>query len=262
MNTDDRDMKRVRVTESHDQMGRANRARLVESGRARDDSPCWNLGRAKQGDTIRADGTNPQSRGQEDVKQSSRGQKRQGEDVQELTAKGEERHIDADVEMLAHKTWRVEVVAGDAADAAPEQMNNFEQSMTEVFEKIEESLRPLCMVEDLNDDQISNELNACETTAVLNPLKIVSCATRLGLREGFAVDLTTVRANRTMWDLSLEGDRAELRRMQNREQPKLLAGSPPSDDFSSLLNSCGGATDQSLCTSLQGADGHAEALRS
>ena len=47
-------------------------------------------------------------------------------------------------------------------------MNSFVQSKTEVFEKIEESLRPLCMVEDLNDDEImelcilSNELNACE----------------------------------------------------------------------------------------------------
>ena len=129
------------------------------------------------------------------MKQSSRGQKRQGEDVQELTAKAEEQHIDADVEMLAHKTWRVDVVVGDAAGAAPEQMNNFEQSKTEVFEKIEESLRPLCMVEDLNDDEISNELNA---SAVLNPLKFVSCATRSGLREGLAEDLTTVSANGTM----------------------------------------------------------------
>ena len=63
--------------------------------------------------------------------------------------------------MPAHKTWRV-------GDVAPEQMDSFEESKTEVFEKIEESLRPLCMVEDLNDDEImelcilSNELNACE----------------------------------------------------------------------------------------------------
>ena len=141
----------------------------------------------------------------------------------------------------------------DAADAAPEQMNilldareqsmnSFGQSMTEVFEKIEESLRPLCMVEDLNDDEVmelcifSNELNACETTAILNPSKFASCATRLGLREGFAVDLTTARAIGTMWDLRLEDDRTELRRVLNREQPELLAGSPPSDDFSSLLS--------------------------
>ena len=133
----------------------------------------------------------------------SRGQKRQGEDVEELAAKAEEQQLDADVEVPAHKTWRVEDVAGDAADAAPEQVNSFAQSKTEVFEKIEET-----------------------------------CATRLGLREGFAVDLTTARANGTMWDLSLEDDRAELRRVQNREQPEPLAGSPPGDDFSSLLNTC------------------------
>ena len=182
----------------------------------------------------------------------SRGQKRQGEDVEELAAKAEEQHLDADVEVPAHKTRRAQDVVGDAADAAPEQlnilldareqsMNSFVQSKTEVFEEIEESLRPLCMVEDLNDDEVmelcilSNELNACETTAILNPSKFASCATRLGLREGFAVDLTTARANGTMWDFSLEDDRAELRRGQNREQPELLAGSPPSDDFSSFF---------------------------
>ena len=69
------------------------------------------------------------------------------------------------VEVPAHKTWRVEDVVGDAADAAPEQMNillcaeeqcmnSLTSSKTEVFEKIEESLRPLCMVEDLNDDEV------------------------------------------------------------------------------------------------------------
>ena len=50
------------------------------------------------------------------------------------------------------------------------------------------------------------------------------------------MDLTTARANGTMSDLSLEDDRAELRRVQNREQPELLAS--PGDDFSSLLNTC------------------------
>ena len=174
----------------------------------------------------------------------SRGQKRQGEDVEELAAKAEEQHLDADVEVPAQKTWKVEDVVADAADAAPEQVNSFVQSKTEVFEKIEESLRPLCMVENLNDDEImelcilSNELNVCEATAILNTSKFASCATRLGLRESFAVDLTTARANGTMWDLSLEDDKAELRRVQNREQPELLVGSPPSDEFSSLLNTC------------------------
>ena len=122
-----------------------------------------------------------------------------------------------------------------------------------MFEKIEESLRPLCMVKDFDDDEImelcklSNELNACETTAVLNPSKFASIGTRLGLREGFAVDLTTARANGTMWDRSLEDDRAELRRVQNQEEPELLAGSPPSDDFSSLLNTCVESQEISKC---------------
>ena len=144
----------------------------------------------------------------------SRGQKSQGEDVEELAAKAEEQHSDADVEVPAHKTWKVEDVVADAADAAPEQMNilldareqsmnSFVQSKTEVFEKIEESLRPLCVVEDLNDDEVmelcilSNELNACETIATLNPSKFASCATRFGLRGGFSVDSTTAKANGT-----------------------------------------------------------------
>ena len=79
-------------------------------------------------------------------------------------------------------------------------------------------------------------LNASEATAILNPSKFASIGTRLGLREGFAVDLTTARANGTMWDLSLGDDRGELRRVQNREQPERLAGSPPSGDFNSLLS--------------------------
>ena len=40
----------------------------------------------------------------------------------------------------------------------------------------------------------------------------------------------------TVWDLSLEDDKAELTRMQNREQPELLVGSPSTDEFSSLLS--------------------------
>ena len=99
-----------------------------------------------------------------------RGQKWQGEDVEELAAKSEEQHLDADVEVPVHKTLRVQDVVGNAVDAAPEQMNSFAKSKTEVFEKIEESLRPLCMVEDLNDEEImelctiSNEVSECETT--------------------------------------------------------------------------------------------------
>ena len=45
----------------------------MESCGARDDSPSWNLGRAKQGDTIRVDGTSPRGRGQKDAKESEQG---------------------------------------------------------------------------------------------------------------------------------------------------------------------------------------------
>ena len=157
----------------------------------------------RSGVCSRASETNTDDRETKRVRfTESRGQKRRSEDVEEFEAKAEEQHLDADVEVPAHKTWRVEDVVGDAADAAPEQMNilpcaeeqwmkSLTSSKTEVFEKIEESLRPLCMVEDLNDDEnmelciLSNELNVCETTAILNPSKFASCATRLGLREGF-----------------------------------------------------------------------------
>ena len=71
----------------------------------------------------------------------SRRQKRLGEDEEEHHRRQEEeQHLDTEVEIPTCKTWRVEDVVGDAADAAPEQMNNFELSKTEVFGKIEESL--------------------------------------------------------------------------------------------------------------------------
>ena len=58
---------------SHDLTDHVDRARLVDSCGARDDSPSWNLDRAKQGDKIREDGTSPRGRGQEDVEKSENG---------------------------------------------------------------------------------------------------------------------------------------------------------------------------------------------
>ena len=96
----------------------------------------------------RANETNTDDRETKRVRfTESRGQKRQGEDEEEHHRRQEEeQHLDADVEIPAHKTWWVEDVVGDAANAAPEQMNNFELSKTEVFKKIDESLRPLMMM--------------------------------------------------------------------------------------------------------------------
>ena len=70
---------------------------------------------------------------------------------------------------------------------------------------------------------LSNDLTACETMAILNPSRFVSNTSRLGLREGFAVDLTAAIADGTVWDVSLQDDRTELRRLQNRERSDLLA---------------------------------------
>ena len=58
---------------SHDLTDHVDRARLVESCGARDDSPSWNLSRAKQGNTIRADGMGPRGQGQVDVEESEKG---------------------------------------------------------------------------------------------------------------------------------------------------------------------------------------------
>ena len=58
---------------SHDLSDSVDRARLVRSGGARDDSPSWNLGGAKQGDTIIVDGMSPQGRGQKGVKKYEQG---------------------------------------------------------------------------------------------------------------------------------------------------------------------------------------------
>ena len=58
---------------SHDRMDRVDRARFVESCGAHDDSSSWNLGRVKQGDTIRVGGTSPRGQGRKDVKESAQG---------------------------------------------------------------------------------------------------------------------------------------------------------------------------------------------
>ena len=52
------------------------------------------------------------------------------------------------------------------------------------------------------------------------------------------MDLTTARANGTMWDLSLEDEKSKLSRVQNREQPELRVGSQSSVEFSSFRNTC------------------------
>ena len=74
---------------SHDLADSVDQARLVRSGGARDDSPSWNLGRAKQGDTIRVDDTSPRGRGQGSVSECSKHEaKPLNESAAECTTKG------------------------------------------------------------------------------------------------------------------------------------------------------------------------------
>ena len=89
----------------------------------------------RTGSSSRANETNTVDRETKRVRfTESRGQKRQVDDVEELSQKAEKQHLDADVEVLAHKTWRVEDAVGNAADAAPTQMNSFAEQDRSVRE--------------------------------------------------------------------------------------------------------------------------------
>ena len=67
------------INASRDQTEHVDRARLVESCGARDDSPSWNLGREKQGNTIRVNGMGSQARGRKEVRKWDQVQ---GQDVE------------------------------------------------------------------------------------------------------------------------------------------------------------------------------------
>ena len=51
---------------------------------------------------------------------------KQGEDLEELEANAEDQHLDAGVEVRAHKTYRTGDAEADAPAAAPEQMQTEE----------------------------------------------------------------------------------------------------------------------------------------
>ena len=148
--------------------------------------------------------------------------------------KADEQHLDVDVEVgRFQETWRVEDVVGDAGQTQrPNQMNSLVSSKTKKFEKIEESLKPLCVVEDLNDDEVielctlSNEFNACETTTTLIPPKFAS-STRLGLREGFAVDLTTASGTSALKMTEQNSDECKIELDQPSRQ-RLFRSNMPS----------------------------------
>ena len=59
------------------------------------------------------------------------------------------------------------------------------------------------------------------------PPRFATQCGRLGMVPGFCVDLATRKANGEFWDLTKEPDCEELERIQAREQPRLVIGSPP-----------------------------------
>ena len=121
-------------------------------------------------------------------------------------------HLDGDIAIHSSKT---EGLAGDAGDASHEQMQTEKRSLgrllsrkVQLFDRAEQSLRRCSGAEDLNDDELmewrilSNVLNACDVLAIFSTARFTSQATRVGFREGFAVDPTTARPSGTRWDVS------------------------------------------------------------
>jgi hypothetical protein len=84
------------------------------------------------------------------------------------------------------------------------------------------------------------ELGSVDILEIYSPQRFTGVASKLGLRPGFAVDLTEAKPygpdKGQPWDLLRQEDVEELDRMVDREKPALLIGSPPGDPVSQLLN--------------------------
>ena len=83
------------------------------------------------------------------------------------------------------------------------------------------------------------ELGAAHVFEIYSPKRFTAMASRLGLRPGFAIDLAEEKPRGPQkgqkWDLSKEADIKELEDLVSYEEPVLLTGSPPCDQFSQLL---------------------------
>ena len=79
-------------------------------------------------------------------------------------------------------------------------------------------------------------LTACDVAEIYTPPRFTPKCSGMGLRPGFVVDLTTKKADGEHWDLSRQRDEEELARLQEKERPKFVVGSPPCTDFCKLLH--------------------------
>ncbi len=82
--------------------------------------------------------------------------------------------------------------------------------------------------------ELAVSICAVDVAEVYSPARFQSQCKRLGLRAGFAVDMTTEKPNGDFWDLRRAGDVELLRQLQDRYEPEVLIGCPPCTVFSSL----------------------------
>ncbi len=80
------------------------------------------------------------------------------------------------------------------------------------------------------------DLSAVDVAEIYSPPRLTAKSGDYGLRPEFAVDLTTKKRNGEYWDLMKDEDADYLKRLQETERPRLLVGSPPCTDFSTLLH--------------------------
>ena len=89
--------------------------------------------------------------------------------------------------------------------------------------------------EELNDiSSYLAALSGVDVAEIFSPARFTQGAMSMGLRPGFAVDLSTQKKNGEYWDLGRQSDRDELNEIIKDEDPYLLTGSPPCEAFSAL----------------------------
>ena len=78
------------------------------------------------------------------------------------------------------------------------------------------------------------EVSGVDVAEIYSPKRFTSQCLKLGLRGGFAIDLTVQKKNGEFWDLNKASDEEELEKLQEEEDPEALIGSPPCTVYSIL----------------------------
>ena len=75
-----------------------------------------------------------------------------------------------------------------------------------------------------------------DVSEVYSPPRITDMAQRMGLKAGWALDLTTNDEDGHAWDFNDAKMRNKATRKVLRDRPLVLVGSPPCTDWSQLMN--------------------------